>query len=76
MPSIDHWAGIASEGRWATEMMEDLLANTTRTQEELLNRARELRAKAAATDIEGYRAGALRLAARFEQAAAARVASA
>jgi hypothetical protein len=75
MSSVDHWAGIAPEGRWATEIMDELLANTTRTSEQLLDRARELRAKAAATDIEGYRAGALRLAARFEQVAAERVAS-
>lgn len=59
-----------------TEIMDELLADTTRPVEELLDRARELREKAAATDIEGYRAAALRLAGRFEYAAAERVASA
>ena len=76
MPSVDHWAGVAPEARFATEAMDELLATTTRSSEELLDRARELRAQAAATDIAGYRTGALRLAARFEQAAAERVASA
>jgi hypothetical protein len=76
MSSVEHWPDVAPEARWATEMMDELLATTTRSSEELLDRARELRAKAAATDIEGYRAGALKLANRFEQAAAARVANA
>lgn len=53
--------------------MDELLTTTTETSEELLARARELRAQAAATDIEGYRAGALKLAVRYEQTAAARV---
>jgi hypothetical protein len=57
-------------------MMDELLANTTRTVEELLDRARELRAKATATDIDGYRSAALKLANRFEQAAAERLANA
>lgn len=72
MSSVEHWPDVAPEARWATEMMDELLATTTRSSGELLDRARELRAKAATTDIEGYRAGALKLANRFEQAAAAR----
>jgi hypothetical protein len=56
--------------------MDELLANTTRTVEELLDRARELRAKATTTDIDGYRSAALKLANRFEQAAAERLANA
>ncbi len=52
--------------------MDELLATTTQTSEELLARSRELRAQAAATDIEGYRTGALKLAVRYEQTAAAR----
>ncbi len=76
MSSVEHWPDVAPEARWATELMDELLATTTQTAEELLARARELRAEAAATDIEGYRAGALKLAARYEQTAAARVASA
>lgn len=76
MPSVEHWLDVAPEARWATELMDELLATTTQTSEELLGRARGLRAQAAATDIEGYRAGALKLAVRYEQTAAARVANA
>lgn len=74
--SVDHWAGVAPEARYFTEVMDELLANTTRSSEELLDRAREMREQAAATDIEGYRKGALRLAKRFEYAAAERLTSA
>jgi hypothetical protein len=76
MASVDHWVGVAPEARFATEAMDELLANTTRSQEELLDRARELRAKAASTDIEGCRSAYETLAKRFEYAAAERVASA
>jgi len=76
MASVDHWAGVAPEARYFTEIIDELLATTTETSEELLARAQELRAQAAATDIEGYRDGALKLAVRYEQTAAARVASA
>jgi hypothetical protein len=55
--------------------MDELLATTTQAPEELLTRAGELRAQAAATDIEGYRTGALKLAVRYEQTAALRLAS-
>ncbi len=76
MATVDHWAGVAPEARYFTESMDELLANTTRSAEELLDRAGELRAKAAATDIEGFRDAYLMLAKRFEYAAAERVASA
>jgi hypothetical protein len=76
MASVDHWAGVAPEARYFTEIMDELLANTTRTQEELLDRARDLRAKAGSTDIEGCRTAYETLAKRFEYAAAERVASA
>ena len=75
MSSVEHWPDVAPEARWATELMDELLATTTRTSEELLARARELRAQAAATDIDGYRTGALKLAVRYEQTAAVRLAS-
>ncbi len=75
MPSVEHWPDVAPEARWATELMDELLATTTQTSEELLARARELRAQAAATDIEGFRSAALKLAVRYEQTAAARVGS-
>lgn len=70
MSSVEHWLDVDSDARWATELMDELLATTTRTSEELLARARELRAQAAATEIDGYCAGALKLAFRYEQAAA------
>jgi hypothetical protein len=75
MSSVEHWLGVAPEARWATELMDELLATTTQTSEELLTRSRELRAQAAATDIEGYRTGALKLAVRYEQTAVARLAN-
>jgi hypothetical protein len=76
MPSVDHWAGVAPEARFFTKTMDELLATTTETSEELLDRARDLRAKAASTDIEGFRSAYLKIALRYEQTAAARVASA
>lgn len=76
MSSVEHWPDVAPEARWATEMMDELLASTTRSSDELLDRARELRTKAATTDIDGYRSAYVKLADRFEQAAAARLANA
>jgi hypothetical protein len=76
MSTVDHWAGVAPEARFFTEAMDELLATTTRSSEELLDRARDLRAKAGSTDIEGFRNAYLRLAKRFEQAAAERLANA
>jgi hypothetical protein len=76
MSTVDHWAGAPPEARYFTESMDELLANTTRSSEELLDRARELHTKAAATDIEGSRSAYEMLAKRFEYAAAERVASA
>ena len=74
MASVRHWSGVAPEARWATEIMDELLETTTQTPEELLERAEDLRAQAAATDIEGYRTGYLKVADRYEQTAAARLA--
>ncbi|HET9153638.1 MAG TPA: hypothetical protein VFN85_05940 [Solirubrobacterales bacterium] len=56
--------------------MEERLERTSQPPRELSARAEELRAQAAQTDIEGYRDAALALADRYEQAAAARLASA
>lgn len=76
MASVDHWAGVSPEARYFTEIMDELLATTTDTQKELLDRARELRAKAESADNEGSRSAYLRIAGRYEQTAAARFASA
>ena len=56
--------------------MEELLEQTGQPPRELSARAEELRVRAAQTDIAGYRDAALALADRYEQAAAARLASA
>lgn len=76
MATVDHWAGVAPEARFFTKIMDELLTTTTETSEQLLERARDLRAKAASTDIEGFRSAYLKIALRYEQTAAARVASA
>jgi hypothetical protein len=69
------WPDLDANGEWATEAMEEILRDTTQTPEELLERARQLRAEAATTDVDGYRSANLTLAGRYEEAAAARLAS-
>ena len=54
MSSVEHWPDIAPEARWAAELMEELLATTTQTSEELLDRARELGEQAAATNVKAF----------------------
>jgi len=76
MPSARPWPTLAEEGRWALELMEELLEDNSQTPEQLQTRARELRVEADETDIKGVRDAALVLAERYEEAAAARVASA
>jgi hypothetical protein len=75
MASVDHWAGAPPEALYFAESMDELLAHTRRSSEELLDRARDLRAKAASADVEGSRSAYEMLAKRFEYAAAERVAS-
>jgi hypothetical protein len=70
------WPDLPEEQRWSIELMEELLEQTEQPPRELSARAEELRAQAAQTDIVGYRDAALALADRYEQAAAARLASA
>lgn len=70
------WPDIPDGQRWSLELMEERLERTAQPPRELTARAEELRAQAAQTDIEGYRDAALALADRYEQAAAARLASA
>ena len=66
------WPDLDDKHRWALELMEERLAQTTQRPEALAERARELRAQAARTDIDGYRDAYLALADRYELAAAAR----
>ena len=75
MSSAQPWPALPEEDRWAVELMDERLESTEQTREELLARAKELRAEAAASDIKGLRDVVLALADRYEQAAAARVSS-
>lgn len=70
------WPDIPEEQRWALELMEERLKQTSQRPQELVSRAKELRAQAAETDVKGFRDAALALAERYEQAAAVRFASA
>ena len=70
------WPDIPNEHRWTLELMEERLERTQQTPEELSARAEELRAQAVETDIKGFRDAAVALADRYEEAAAARLASA
>jgi hypothetical protein len=74
--AVRPWPDILDEQRWSIELMEELLEQTEQPPRELSARAKELRAQAAQTDIEGYCDAALALADRYGQAAAFRLASA
>ena len=56
--------------------MEERLEETSQPPAELAARAKELRKQAAETEIAGYRSAVLALAERYEEAAAARQATA
>jgi hypothetical protein len=71
-PTAQPWPDLRGEDRWLTEAMENRLRASTQTPEDLTARARELREQADATDIKGMRDACLALAARYEEAAAAR----
>jgi hypothetical protein len=58
------------------EMMEELLAESSQSADGMRARAAELREEAKARSIKGEREAALALADRYEEAAAARLASA
>jgi hypothetical protein len=76
MADVKPWPeGLVDAHPEVVRLFEETLAETTQTSEELRARARELREEAARTDVPGYREAALALAHRYEQAAAARVAS-
>jgi hypothetical protein len=63
------WPSVPEDQRWAIDQMEELLAETTETAQQLTARARELRGKAEASDIEPYREVWLALAERYEEIA-------
>jgi len=66
----------SGDSRWALELMRERLEHTKQTPEELSERATELRRQASETDVAAHRDAALALAERYEEAAAARLASA
>jgi hypothetical protein len=72
--AVRPWPDIPD--RWPIDLMEELLADTEQTPDELKARARQLRGEADRTDIDGYRDAYLALADRYEQAASTRLASA
>jgi hypothetical protein len=76
MSSSGGWPSLPEEDRWAIDLMDELLEDESQTPEQLLARAKELRAEAAEADIEGFRSAARALAGRYEEAAAARATSA
>lgn len=73
MSEVRPWPDVGEEGRWAVELFEERLRETGQTPEQLDERAADLRAYAARTDIEEYREATLAMADRYEAAAAARL---
>ena len=71
MSSRGQWPDVRDEDRWLIALMEERLENASQSPSELQARARELRAEAQRTDIEGVRGAAVALAERYEQRAAA-----
>jgi hypothetical protein len=76
MSSSGGWPSLPEADRWAIELIDELLEDESQTPEQLLARAKQLRAEAAEADIEGMRNAARVLAERYEEAAAARATSA
>jgi hypothetical protein len=66
--ATDVWPTVPEDQGWVLDEIEEMLAETTDTTQQLTDRARELRAKAKATDIEGFREAWLALADRYEEA--------
>lgn len=69
------WPSLREDDRWLTTAMEERLSYSTMSPDDMRARARELREQADASDIDGVRNGALALAERYEQEAAARAAT-
>ena len=76
MTSMPPWPDLPEEHQWTVEVLERILETTSEGPDELRARARELRAQAQASEVKGVRDATLALAARYEEAAAARVTSA
>jgi hypothetical protein len=67
--ALHPWPAVAPEDQWAIDEMEERLADMGRDPDQRRARARVLRARAARTDIKGYREAWLALADRYEDAA-------
>jgi hypothetical protein len=70
------WPDVPENLKWTLELMEERLERSSQSPRELSGRAKELREQAAHTEIKGFRDAAVALADRYEEAAAARLASA
>jgi|GEM_PF-1130930 len=68
------WPDIPDRG--PIDLMEELLADTDQTPDELRDRARRLQGEAEASEFEGQREAYLALADRYEPAATRRLAAA
>ena len=69
------WPPLHDEDRWLLAAMEHRLRDGKQSPEQLRARARELRAQAEKSDIEGVRDARMALAGRYEDTAAARLAT-
>ncbi len=67
------WPVLPDEDRWLADTMDRRLRDSTQSAEQLRSRARELRAEAERSDVQGIRNAALALAERYEQTATARL---
>jgi thiamine monophosphate synthase len=67
------WPPLLDEDRWLAELMDRRLRESTQSPEELVARARELRAQAEKSDVKGIVDASLALADRYEQASSARL---
>ena len=64
---------LPDEDRWLADTMDRRLRDSTQSAEQLRSRARELRAEAEQSDVQGIRIAALALAERYERTATARL---
>lgn len=72
MSGIRPWPDLREEDRWLIEAMEQRLADSSMSPDEMRECARELRDQAAQSEIDGAREAALALAERYEQEAVSR----
>lgn len=70
---VQPWPVLPDEDRWLTDAMDRRLRDSTQSADQLRSRARELRAEAEQSDVQGIRNAALALAERYEHTAAARL---